>query len=204
MSRAHRTHQGWIDEVGHRPELSKKMKRLLLTVADATYVSRKRNEYCITQVELARRLDVNVSNVKRATWEALDLGWLVLCQSGHNGRQQRFHRSVPWDPPRYWSRTPCERCGGWPTVRRAVLVHQAEESTGYVVDPDTGELLEVEGLTVGVRNAPLEDGSVGVQNAPLDRTPTRTPYVCSNGTSSRDPRYIALADDIAAAVREAS
>lgn len=188
MRGTHRTHQGWIDEVAHRPDLSKKVKRLLLAVADATYVSRKRNEYSITQVELARRLDVNVSNVKRATWEAIDLGWLVLCQPGHNGRQQVLHRSVPWDPPRYWSRTPCERCGGMPTVRRAVLVRQVEEELGYVVDPETGEVLEVEDL------------SVAVQNAPLDRTPTCTPYVGSTGASSRDTGYLGSADLIAAAI----
>lgn len=175
MRARHRTHQGWIDEVGHRAGLSKKVRRILIAIADATYVNKRRNEYGITQAELARRLDVDASNVKRATWEALDLGWLVLCQTGHNGRQQVFHRSVPWDPPRHWSKTPCPRCGGHLTVRQVR------------VDRETGEVREV-----------------GVRNAPLDRTPTRTPYVLTTSAPSGARDYTTEADAIAAAIAGAA
>lgn len=192
MRPRHRTHQGWIDEVAFSTEISKKMKRLLLAVAEATFINKARNEYGITQAELARRLDVDLSNVKRATWEALDLGWLVLCQAGHKGHQQVFHRSVPWDPPRRWSKRPCERCGGHLTVRRAVLVRRIEEESGHIVDPETGEILNVDDLSIGVRNAPLY------------RTPDRTPYVRTTSAPDRARDYHEVADEIAAAIRGAA
>lgn len=171
MRARHRTHQGWVDVVRSRPDIPKRVKRLLLAVADGTYVNKRRNEYAITQTELARRLDVDVSNVKRASWEALDAGWLVLCVRGRNGRQQVLHRSVPWDPPRHWSKTPCPRCGGHLTVRQAR------------VDRETGEVLEV-----------------GVRNAPLDRTATRTPYVRTTSAPQNAHGYEAHADAIASAI----
>ncbi len=173
MKARHRTHAGWVDEVRYRPDIPKRVKRLLLEVADGTYVVKARNLYSITHEELARRLRVDRSNVKRATWWAIDAGWLIVCQQGHNGRQQTYHRSVPWDPPRYWHRRPCEGCGGNLTVRRVIRA-RAIDADGLLVDPETGEI--VEGMA-----------EVGVRNAPLLRTPTRTPYRGSTSDATPSP-----------------
>jgi hypothetical protein len=163
-----------MDEVRSRPDIPKRVKRLLLEVAEGTYVVKVRNLYSITHVELAERLGVDLSNVKRATWWAIDAGWLVICVRGHNGRQQVYHRSVPWDAPRYWHTRPCETCGGYFTVRGAARGREVE-SDGVLVDPDTGEVVEDDPHEVGVRNAPLL------------RTPTRTPDRGSTSAPNPSP-----------------
>lgn len=181
MKPRHRTHAGWLDEVRSRPDVPKRVKRLLAEVAEGTYVVKARNLYGITHEELSRRLGIDRSNVKRATWWAIDAGWLVVCERGHNGRQQTYHRSVPWDAPRYWAKRPCEKCGGDLTVRRSVRARDVEVD-GMTVDPSTGEI--------------VEDPEVGVRNAPLLRTPTRTPYVRSTSAPGSQPRDRAKAEAV--------
>jgi len=61
---------------------------------------------------MATRLGISERNVSARLKACRAAGWLVLCTRGQKGVQQTYHRSVPWDPVRFWTKTPCPRCGG--------------------------------------------------------------------------------------------
>jgi hypothetical protein len=190
---AYRTHQGWCTEVQFRPDIPRKVKRVLAEIANATYINKAKNTYSITHEELARRLQIDVSNVKRAVWWAIDNKWITVCVRGHHGRQQVYHRAVPWDAPRWWHRTPCPTCDGLFTLRSSVKARLVETEFGIVVDPATGEIIDV---------ADLSRGAFSAQN----RTPTRTPYIRTTAvlesvtpvTSGTDLVLLTLAESISA------
>lgn len=130
----HRSHDGWIDEVRARPEIPRRVKRLLVTlVENGTYRNKKMNQYAATREVLAGILEISTRNVQRSLVTAVDDGWLVVCVRGQKGRQQVYHRSVPWDPPQRWTVRPCPTCA-WRRRDHRLRVD------GLVVNSDTGEV----------------------------------------------------------------
>jgi hypothetical protein len=107
----HRFHDGWLDAVHHAASVTPAMAQTAdVLIGMATWEDRKANRYGMTRERLAFWLRIkHEKNAGKRIKALRDAGWIVLCLPGHNGQQQVFHRSVPWDPVTKWSPT-CGYC----------------------------------------------------------------------------------------------
>ena len=107
-----------MDEIRHHPLASRTMAETAeWLINNATWSDRVGNRYGMTREQLAFWLRIkHERNARKRIKELRDAGWIVLCIPGHNGQQQVFHRSVPWNPVRYWPVSKarpltCPHCG---------------------------------------------------------------------------------------------
>lgn len=184
MSRPrHRTHTGWLDEVLFRPEIPRRVKKMFTALLEhGTYRNKAMNQYACTRTRLAELLEIDERNVQRSIVWAIDTGWLVICVRGQKGRQQVYHRSTPWDHPRYWKAKPCPTCQWRSRGGRAGVQSPNTTPVPVHVDNETGEIqgddLGSPGTRCTTSGTPVQGGDSTAYNVSQNVSP-----ICS--TSAR-------------------